>query len=215
MNGFASKLWHWLINRSPRNAATPEVQAQSANDGVNSAQSYWGQQIETNIETQSILGLLLRMASIDSMSRAPDGELVRKHDDETVVLLGCGHLGTLRRRADQENNNIKKIAGQCHYCAADLQQELVSGASIDSRAFLHKELKTLVCEDCGKITTSNHLACPDHYTKVVTPDGSDICVDEEQVKEIKRQDTVRMALGIVKFLFSEGQQEISDKKDKE
>jgi hypothetical protein len=214
INDFKSKLWDWLINRSPKDAARPDVQPQPANNVVNRVQPAGAQRIETNIETQSILGLLLRLAVIDSVSRTPDGELVSGHDDETVVLLGCGHFGTLCQRADQKKNNIKQIAGRCYRCGADLEEILLSGAQMDLLGLLHAELKTLVCETCGKITTSG-LACPKHYTKATNPDGTESYLDVQQSQQMERQNMIKEVLGPIAAFLSENTPETLPAKQKE
>lgn len=216
MNDFNSKLWDWLIKRSPKDASRPDVQTSPSDDMVDSAQPYRGQRIETNIEAQRILGLLLRMAVTDSVCRTPDGELLRMHNDETVVLLGCGHLGTPRKRAGQKNDKIKQIAGQCRHCAADLQQEFVNDTQTDLLGLLHKELKTLICEDCARITTSGHLACSDHSTEAVGPDGQKRFLGPEEAKEQERKDITEAILGPVCYLLCQnGQKKIPPENSKD
>ena len=217
MSGFCSKFWDWLFKRSPKNAAIPNVCSQPVGDTGFTNQSTGAECVETNIETQHILGLLLNMANVDSVYRNANGGLVRKNDDETVVMLGCGHLGTTRRKGRSKDDKIKRIAGRCWRCHADLQKKLSSrrGATFDLQELILAELKTLVCEDCAKITTSGHIACADHRAEVPAPDGTPTYVDVEQAKEVRRQDTVRTAVGIVNYLFGEEQSQIPETQNKE
>ncbi len=210
MSDFASKLWEWLFNRSPKNAAIPDVQPGPAGDTVNSAQLPGAQPVEINVDFQSCIGLLSRLSKEDRLMRGPDGEVVRI-SDQVGILLGCNHVVTQLQAVDEKGRHVRGIAGPCTGCFGEYQKLLEKG---QISAFDAERL-SLVCTDCGKITVSGQLCCPKHYTSVVGPDGSAIYVDQQQAREMKRQDTVRTALGIVNFLFGEDQPQIPDKQEKE
>jgi len=210
MSGFAFKLWDWLINRSPKNAATPDLQPGPPGDTVNSAQRPGVQPVETSVNFQSCIGLLSRLSKQDRLFRGPDGELVTV-SDQVGIAVGCEHVVTQLQAVDEKGRHVRGIAGICRVCSRQYQKLLEKGQI----SALDAERLSLVCTDCGKITVSGQLCCPKHYTTVVAPDGKAVYLDEEEAKEMKRQDTVRTALGIVKFLFGEDQPQIPNKQDKE
>jgi len=210
MSDLVWKLWDWLINRSPKNAAMPDVQPGPASDTANTTQPPGAQVVETNLAFQSCMGLLSRLGKEDSLLRGPDGNLVRVNE-QVGILLGCGHVVTQLQAVDEKGRHVRGIAGVCDGCFGENCRLLQKGRI----SALDAERLSLVCTDCGKITVSGHLSCPKHYSTVITPDGTPNYIDAEQAKEMKRQDTVRTALGIIKFLFGEGQQEIPDKQDKQ
>ena len=210
MSNFASKLWDWLFNRSPKNAAMPDVQPGPAGDTVNSAQPPGAQPVEINVISQSCIGLLSRLSKEDRLMRGPDGEVVRV-SDQVGILPGCEHVVIQLQAVDEKGRHIRGIAGICSACFREYQRPLEKGQISTFDA----ERLSLVCTDCGKITISGQLCCPKHYTSVVGPDGSATYLDEEQAREMKRQNTVRTALSIVNFLFGEDQPKIPDRQDNE
>jgi hypothetical protein len=205
-----SKLWKWAVNRSPKNAAIPDVRPHPAGDTENTPQTPGVQPIETNMESQSFIGLLARLGKQENLFRSPDGELVRA-SDQTWILLGCGHVAGQVQAIDEKHRHIRGIAGICARCLRE-NQRLLEKRQISP---FDAERLSLVCTDCAKITVSGQLCCPRHYTAMTAPDGSVAYLDTEQAEEIERQDTIRRALGIANLLFGEDEPQVPDKQEKE
>lgn len=199
MTSFASKLLTWLTNRSPRNAAVPNVQpGQSAPMGPSSCGGPV-QPIERNVEVRSIAGLLNRAYQVDSLGRGADDELVRYRDDGGGILAGCGHTVREFEGQSEKHQDGRRIAGLCAYCVREYQPQVQKGL-MDP---LHAERLSLVCSECAKISTSGYLCCPRHCAPTVGPDGSTHYVDSETAQKMARQDVVGKALRAVTWLFGD------------
>lgn len=215
MIGFVSKLWHWLINRSPRNAATPDVQSHPVGDASGPVIPSGSEPIEIILQTESITGMQSEVGSIESFLKGPDGQLIRANR-KFAILLGCEHAVTQLQAVDQQDRHIRGIAGRCFYCTSQYQEQLKKGKITPFDA----ERLSLVCTDCGKVTTSGLLCCPKHYTAVTNPDGTIAYLGPEELRETKMRDTFRMILSPIVSLFIEngssaiqtGQQEHNNEK---
>lgn len=211
MSGFTSRFWHWLFNRSPRNAATPKVQPIPPMTVPSPGTQDGSCPIETNIRTESIVGLLSKLGVVESASRGPDGQLITA-EDKFALILGCGHLVDQVQAVDREGEHIRGIAGQCEYCVRK-NQELLSKGKI---SIFDAERLSLVCSDCGKTTTSGLLCCPKHYREVVNPDGTKSYLDPGQSQQIERQQAIQMPLRFIAGLFGEeGRQPSQSKQEPE
>ena len=198
MSSFESDLWNWLLQRSPKDAATPDVQRRPDRDVTDTARPSGMQPIETNVETMSVLGLPLKTGSMDKVYHAADGELARIRND-TVLLLACEHFGAFNPRPDQKENKVKKISGRCFHCWQKLQEQRLDSLPVD-RLVMEVGL-TLVCDECERRTTDGHLCCPDHSEEVES-DGKTSYLGPEDSKEKERRDTVNAILGPIVSLFS-------------
>jgi hypothetical protein len=211
MKGLCSKLWNWIMTRSPKNASVPNVQYRSAGYANNSVNRPGAQLIETNVDIQSITGLLSKFGKTDNLFCGPDGELLRINE-QVSILLGCGHVVTQLQAAEKKGRRIRGIAGPCYFCLIDYSRLFAKGLI----SALDAERLSLTCTECGKITTSGYLCCPKHREENGhKPNGEPIYIDTEHAKQIQRQDTMKLALGIVHSLFGQNQQEIPDNQDKE
>lgn len=198
MSNFASKLWNWLWNRSPHNAAQPNSaapsdQQPSGQDLASSVRTF-----ETYIETQSIQGFFTKVGWKESGVKTPDDELYRTRDN-SALLLGCGHLVGQQQQVDQQDRHIKGIAGICSYCFADMQKSLARGEITPFDA----ERLSLVCSDCGKIAVSGQLCCPKHYARLIGPDGKEVYLGPDDIKKQEQHRLIAKVLGPVLDLFLE------------
>jgi len=209
MTRFFDKFWQSILNRSPRNAAAPDVQPIPPVSIPSPYVSESGCPIETNVRTESIGGLFFKLGSTQSASRRPDGHLMTT-EDELAQILGCGHKVTQLEAVDRPGEHIRGIAGACECCKAENQRLLSKG----KLSILDAERLSLVCSDCGKITTSGLLCCPRHYVAVVKPDGTTTYLDQEQSEQLERQIATTMVLGPLFALFGENsQQPLQSKKE--
>lgn len=190
-----------LFRRSPKNAATPNVQpAPPAPSGwPNSGPPV--QPLERNIEVRSIGGLLNELRRVDSRYRSADGEIISCCEDLGGIVCGCGHTTTALQAGTEKNIREKWIAGLCAYCVREYQP-LVEKGEIDA---LQAERLSLVCSDCARMTTSGHLCCPRHATPLTAEDGTIQYIDPDTAKSASRQSTIVKALGVFQYLFGDPQ----------
>lgn len=197
-----------LFRRSPKNAATPNVQpgppAASAQPGTGSSV----RPLERNVEVSSIAGLLNELRRVDSRYLGDNGEIISCLEDHSQFVLGCGHHGTAQASAE-EGPHSRAIAGLCAYCVRDYQP-LVEKGEIDA---LQAERLSLICNECARMTTSGHLCCPRHSTKVTAEDGSTQYIDPDTAKSASRQSTIVKALSVFQYLFGEPQEQQEDKNE--
>ena len=207
---FILKFWKWFFNRSPQNAATPNVQPKPTEGVDNTAASTGAEPLEQYIETESILDGPIRIGFEEGALRGPNGQLIRTRN-RASILLGCHHIVCQVQAVDQQDRHIRGIAGKCFYC--DLEgQELLQKGQI---SLFDAERLSLICTDCGKITLSGQLCCPKHYTAVVNPDGTTAYLSPEDAEEQKRQNTTKTILNSVALLFGQNSQEIPREKHQE
>ncbi len=157
----------YLFRRSPKNAATPNVQPAPP---VASAQPGTGSSVrplERNVEVSSIAGLLNELRRVETRYVGADGEVIHCLEAHGGFVLGCGHHGTAQAGAE-EGTRGREIAGVCAYCVRDYQP-LVDKGELDP---LQAERLSLVCNECARMTTSGHLCCPRHSRKVTAEDGT-------------------------------------------
>jgi len=190
------KLFNWLFNSSPQNAAKPQVQQHTVPEIPNPAI----EPIESYAETDSILGSGLKVGLIERASRE-NGQLVRTHDN-VKAIIGCGHLIHQFQADDQEDKHVAGIAGQCFYCAGELEELREKGKVSDFDA----ERLSYVCTDCAQITESGKLCCPKHYKAVSNPDGTKAYLSSEDIKDQKRDDCVQLAKNSIAMLFGSNDQ---------
>jgi hypothetical protein len=202
MTGFASKLWHWLTDRSPRNAATPVVQPRSADYAPELGIPPASETIEVNVETECQSGSPVEVGEVKSLLKGPDGELVRTKK-KMILIVGCNHAVSQFQAVDEKGRHIRGIAGPCYHCASRYQQELSKGRIT---AFDAARL-SLVCSDCGKITSSGLLCCPKHYAAEANPDGTTTYLGPQEINRRQQQDTVRMILGPITSLLGKNAQD--------
>lgn len=203
MSNFASRLWHWLLNRSPKNAARPNVQPNPIDSVGNINIPTDTEPLETYIETESNLGSPVKIGSEEGALRGPDGQLIRAHN-KLSILLGCNHIVAQFQALDQEDRHIRGVAGKCFYCDQEVQELLQKGKI----TVFDAERSALVCTDCGKITKSGQLCCPKHYTAVSNPDGTTTYLSPEDAEEQDRQKTTKTILSSIALLFGQNSQEI-------
>jgi len=190
-----------LFRRSPKNAATPNVQAAPP---AASAQSNAGapiEPLERNVEVRSIRGLLNDLHRLDGRYRSAEGELISRCEAEEGIALTCGHIGTAFRPSGERDRAETWIAGQCAYCVREYQH-LVEKGEIDP---LQAERLSLVCNECARMTTAGHLCCPRHATKVTAEDGTIQYIDPDTAKSASRQGTIAKALSVFQYLFGDPQ----------
>jgi len=202
MTGFASKLWHWLTDRSPRDAATPVVQPRSADYAPELGIPPASETIEVNVDTECASGSPIEVGLVEALLRGPGGELVRSKK-KVVVVVGCGHPVSQFQAVDEKGRHIRGIAGPCDHCVPHYQEEQSKGRITPFDA----ARLSLVCSDCGKITSSGRLCCPKHYTAVANPDGTTTYLGPEETNQRQRQDTMRMILGPIIALFGENSED--------
>lgn len=197
-----------LLRRSPKNAAVPKVQpappATSAQPGTGSSV----RPLERNVEVSSIAGLLTELRRVETRYMGADGEVIHCLEAHGGFVLGCGHHGTAQASAE-EGPRGREIAGLCAYCVREYQP-LVEKGEIDP---LQAERLSLVCNECARMTTSGHLCCPRHSTKVTAEDGSTQYIDPDTAKSASRQSTIAKALSVFQYLFGEPQEQQEDKNE--
>jgi hypothetical protein len=198
MTQFIGKLWQWILNRSPRNAATPDVQPIPPGSIPSPGVSDGGCPIETNVRTESIADLFFKLGSTQSASREPDGQLITT-EDKLAQILGCGHVVTQLQAVDRPGEHIIGIAGPCEQCKADNQRLLLKG----ELSIFDAERLSLVCTDCGKSTPSGLLCHPKHCVEEVQPDGTRSYLPQEQSVQLERQRTAQMPLQFIAGLLGE------------
>lgn len=203
MKKYTFKFWDWVLNRSPKNAAKPNVQSNPI-DNVGSASIPIGAEpLETYLEIESILGGPIKIGLEEGSLKGPDGQLIRT-SNRASILLGCNHIVAQFQALDQEDRHIRGIAGKCFHC--DLEgQELLQKGKI---TVFDAERLSLVCSDCGKITESGQLCCPKHYTAVSNPDGTTTYLSPEDAEEQDRQNTTKTILSSIALLFGQNSLEI-------
>lgn len=192
------KIWEYIFRRSPQNAAKPDVGYENPEITGGSASAV-GQPLETNARFESILGFCTKVGSIDSAAKGPYRDLITVHNHQSILAGACNHVVTQIQSVDTEQHHVRGLAGPCVCCTHENQQRLQKGEISPPDA----ERLSLVCSDCGKITTSGLLACPRHYTAVAGPDGKTIYLDPEEAKQLKRKETLSRSLGALKFLFGQ------------
>ena len=197
MKDFYTKFWQWLINRSPKNAAVPNVQPNPKNSG-NASAPMGAIPFETYIETENILGSTIKIGSEEESIRTPDGQLFRSRNKVSLILGACSHIAGQIQAVDQQDRHIKGIAGKCFYCEQQVPVLLQNGQI----SLFDAERWALVCTDCGKITTSGKLCCPKHYTQITNPDGTIVYIDPDDALRLERQNTVKGVLNSLASLFS-------------
>jgi hypothetical protein len=202
VKNFTPKFWQWLYNRSPQNSAKPDVQPKPTKGGVDTVAPITAKPLEQYIETESIIGGLIKIGFEEGASRGPDGQLFRAHN-RLSLSIGCGHIAAQLQAVDQHDRHIRGIGGPCFYCVPELQKLLQKGLISPFDA----ERLSLVCTDCGKITESGQLCCPKHYTAVLNPDGTTTYLSPEDAQQQERQNTMKTVLGSIALLFSQDTQE--------
>jgi hypothetical protein len=198
MTNFASKLWNWLINRSPRNATQSDPTVQMDQQTTELVPACNNRPFETYIETDSIQGFVTKVGWQESGVRTPDGELFRTREN-FALPLGCGHIARQQQAVDQQDQHIRGIAGICYYC----QQELLKALSRGEITPFDAERLSLVCSDCGKITVSGQLCCPKHYARLAGPAGAEVYLGPEDIKKQEQNRLTSKMLGPILGLFLE------------
>jgi len=189
-------LLNWLFNRSPQNAANPQV-PQNTPPEIPDPDI---RPIESYAETDSIIGTSLKVGLVEKAFQS-NGQLVRTHDNLKMVI-GCNHLIHQLQAEDQKEKHIVGVAGACVYCEQELQQLLEKGKINQFDA----ERSSLVCTDCAQVTKSGELCCPKHYKAVSSSDGTKTYLSSEDIKEQKREDTKQIANNTFAMLFGSNNQ---------
>lgn len=205
---FALKLWNWIFNRSPQNAAKPNTAIPLSQDPFGVASSHDDIPIETYSENQFIQDSTVKVGWEEYTFRTSEGHLIRTRNN-FALRLGCGHIVRQQQAIEQPDRRIRGIAGTCFYC----RQELLKAISRGEISPFEAESLWLVCSECGKITVSGHLCCPKHYTTIINPAGTAIYLGPEDVKEQKRQQLTISFLGRILDLFLQEEPE-EEKPDK-
>jgi len=200
MSKAGSKFWGWLLQRSPQNADRPDIQQQAFDTVADVGFPAGAQPIEISSETESLVDSPIKLGSVDAASKGSEGQLIRAHNS-LVVILGCGHAVKQSQAADDDERHIRGIAGRCPYCFAEIE-ELIAKGKVEIMPFDAERL-SLVCSDCGKITTSGFLCCPRHYKDVPNPDGTVTYLGPEDAEEQARQNTAKAILSALGSLVSE------------
>ncbi|MDI6449139.1 hypothetical protein [Anaerobaca lacustris] len=190
-----------LFRRSPKNAATPNVQPAPPATSAQSSASAPIEPLERNVEVRSIRGLLNDLHRLDGRYRSAEGELISRCEAEEGIVLTCGHIGTAFRPSPEKDRAETWIAGLCTYCVREYQS-LVEKGELDA---LQAERLSLICNECARMTTSGHLCCPRHSTKVTAEDGSTKYIDPDTAKSASRQSTIVKALSVLQYLFGDPQ----------
>ena len=199
MKNPASKFWDWFMNRSPRDAAVPDVQPGSSAWPHPSSGDSAIQPIERHVEMRSFAGLLNTPYRVETLGRSVDDELVRCHHDGADMILGCGHKVSGFQDKDKKPQDDRTIAGLCAYCVREYQPQVQKG-EMDP---LHAERLSLVCSECAKVSTSGYLCCPRHCKPTAGSDGTTHYVDSETALKMARQDVVGKAFRAVMWLFGQ------------
>lgn len=186
-----------MFRRSNRNATEPKPMYEPPEQPCRGHNGCL-KPIETSIETQSVIGLFHQSGHVDDAAQGPDGELVASRDNRQSILAGCGHIAQLQDSVTDQNQ-YPRIAGVCAYCLAE-NAELVEREEISP---LEAERLSLICSDCGKVTTSGLLCCPRHYTVIERPAGKIIYLDPQEAKQLKRKETLARGQEILMLLFGQ------------
>ena len=198
MNNFdVLKFWRWIFNRSPQNAANPNVQMQSMENMINKYIPPGCQLIETYIDIDSNIDSGLDFGIFVNIYRGEDGNLVRVKR-KISRDIGCEHTISQSQAEDKDNQHIPGRSGSCYYCLLKWQKEAQAGH------ITFKDAKRLssVCTDCAHITASGHLCCPKHWKEINNPEGSPIYLGPEDIESQKRQQTLHTVLDTLATLFS-------------
>jgi len=201
VSNFASKLWRWLVNRSPRDAAKPNVTSQSGQDVSTEPSSHNDNPFETYTENQYIQGMGVKVGWEEAGIRTHEGQLFRTRDN-FALPIGCSHIVRQQQSVDQPDRHIRGIAGICFYC----QQELLKALRRGEITPFDADRLSLVCSDCGKITVSGQLCCPKHYARLTGPDGIEVYLSPDDIKKQEQNQLIAKVLGPVLDLFLEEQQ---------
>jgi len=207
---FASKLWNWLINRSPRDASNPNPMAQSNQGAAEQLPSTSTSPFETYMEIQGIQGFVTKVGWQETGVKTPDGELFRTRENSALVL-GCGHIARQQQAVEQQDRHVRGIAGICFYC----QEELLKSLRRNEITVHDFERLSLVCSDCGKITVSGQLCCPKHYARIAGPDGIELYFGPDDIKKQEQNQLISKLLGPVLDLFLEEDQTTEQSKSQE
>ena len=199
MTDFISTIWRWIFNRSPQNAVKPNVQSNPIEDFDLNKIPAGARPIETVLNNEYMVGSPIGIISAQSAMKGTDGQLLRIQNQPSV-LLGCGHLVGQMQQAD---DGKRYPIGKCYYCDLENQQLLQKGKI----SVFDAERLSLVCSECGKITSSGQLCCPKHYVALTDPDGTTSYLSQEQVIEEKKNSIVRSVLGSLAMLLGEDVQE--------
>ena len=205
MSKSTSRFWDWLFNRSPQNAAKPQVQSRPSEQNAQANEHANGQPIETYLEADELIASLIRLGFEETALRAPDGQLVRVNSKKELQI-GCGHIVSQFQAVNQHDRHIRGIAGKCFYCGLELQGLFEKG---EVTVFDAQRL-SLVCDQCAQIVVSGHLCCPKHYTPLPNPDGSTTYLGPEDAKQQERQTTTTRIIQSVALLFGQDMQEESE-----
>lgn len=229
IKNLASKIWGYLWNRSPVQAASPNVQQFPPADSSNETVTSQGQPIETFIDCQTVIGGLSRLETTETAFRDPLGQLIRTRN-RAGLLIGCDHIVYQFQPVDEKNKQIRG-RGKSYYRNLEPQSQReqnensvfvneenkhirgIAGkcycCSLELQALLDRgeisvfeaDRLSYVCTDCAKMTTSGRLCCPKHYTPAADPDGNVCYLDPEQAETDSRKNMVKRILTGVALPF--------------
>ena len=200
----SAKLFGWMVKRSVKNAAHPNPPATPAT--VNVDDKFGGQQtpIEFAEERDLIIGTDISLGHQDSVGYGPDGSLVRRHRNMSI-LCGCGHIVSQLQPVQEEGKApLPGVMGECFYCRLELNEWVQKGLISPFEA----QRQSLICSNCAKITLSGKLCCPKHYTVTIDANGNTVYLGpEDQAKQQElaeqqaRHETVQKILTPFRTLF--------------
>lgn len=197
MNNLYDILMDALTKRSSRNAGMPNTHpGQLAESNEPQMPEDGSMVLESLTETENIAGFTLEIGNKDYTVITPQRQLHRVIQS-TSVILGCGHYINKTDKNAPEGNADYKIAGMCHYCRAEnlllFKQGLITSYDADRLS--------LVCTCCARMTESGLLCCHKHSHKIPQPDGTKTYIDQQQMENVNREQTISRILKPFSQLF--------------
>ena len=202
MIDFCKRILQILFFRSSSQAANPNVSPQPPTNPFASPMPNQPQPIESYFEGDSFGPV--QMGKVEFAGRDAFDQLVRgsaKHS----VLLGCNHLVSQIQPVQTETQKTRGVAGVCHYCDAEIQQEQQRRMRVGEPQMSPVDATrlTLVCTDCAHLSVSGKLCCPRHSQLVDDGNGKQICLGVEEIESHDKKAAVMKILTPFLQLFTE------------
>jgi len=195
---FAQKFFNWLNKSSVKNAADPDPKTSPYVPDINNVQ---GQvtPVEYNTEQEVIIGSGINLGRQDVALQGPNGEFYFS-SKSLSILCGCGHLVSQLHEETEPGKTPKRgICGKCLYCEVKFEKMVSKKLMTREEA----DIKSSVCTECARITTSGILCCPKHYTEVVDSDGKSLYLSPETVEVQNREEIISKIFSPFVSLFTE------------
>ena len=202
MLNFVKRFFQTIFLRSSAQAAQPNVSPQPPDDPFAPPMPGQPQPIESYFEGDRFGPL--QMGKVEFAGKDVFDQLVRG-STKYSVLLGCHHLVSQIQPMQTETQKIRGVAGVCHYCDLEIQQEQQrrsrAGEPLMSPADAIRS--TLVCTDCAHLSVSGKLCCPRHSQLIDDGNGKQICLGVEEIEAQGKRASIMKVLMPVLELFTE------------